>query len=1464
MFASPGTTVIVPYTLANTGNSNDQYSLSLGYDTASTMPFGIMAIYLDRNGNGLLDPGELQIQNTELIGPEQSISLLVAIEVRSFAVAGQYLRFSLKGVSFHDSSKSDENNWVRLTVTGDSVLAVTKSVSAALARPGDPLIYAILVRNTGNRPAFPLTTNDTDTDGNIMNLENPSGLMVKDSIPEGIHITGDPALDFPVTLPQGCIALYGYENGKWSVSGNVTAWGGVPAVRQVGMLATEPLVPGQVLKFSWRGLIDSTLSSNRIRNTAEVVWSSGNETASATTNIVFTDIKQLPSVRIGPKDNPDGSRSGSYRTPDPVQGPYTITYEGDISIAGFVSGALEHATKVVYYNSLQNKGSAPDTFNLRARWIDGQGWNARNQMTPNLMPTARALQQSSIRYFRADGVTPLLDTDGDGAADTGLLLPGAVETVRVEVLIPFGTPADDLAHDLEITASSNMDPLISDTTINRILFSQTIWAPLLKTASPDVEVQPGSKIAYVINFGNNGPLDAVNATLFDILPLQLEQPVQITDGEARGTLNGQPATIPVSAAFSPLDPAGTCGTITWIFPLIPKGFQGYVSFSATVKADTPDGTVIENKASLTAAGMTTAHSNTTSTMVMRPHRLLLEKTVDRAASEKGAVISYTLIVRNVSDTTSISSPVKMTDRLPAGFHYVLGSSVLNGLPFSDPAIQADGLLVWNDLGSLSPRGSHVLVYKVQIGPSAQPGDNVNRARASGILATGRLETSNTASASIVLYENLATNSQTILGRVCYDLNRNGIVDEGEPGLPGVRIYLENGTYTITDSQGKYHFENVPAGTHVIKLDRGSLPKGVQPLPLRQTLALGDADSILVMLQQNELYKANFAVLAAQPEAEVSDLAKTGADLAGSPEPALEDLYAALSYSREPSENSIDEYLVRVRIDRAAAGPLSNAYLVILPSLAELATLDPQGSAKLSNPLASTDDLTSLIDPLSVYADQALPEAVFPFENLLWIRLPQQRSAMDPLAYDSKGGQEKVPANAQGQTIEVHYLAWKNLTLQHFLVGLNAAGTVTIISDTRTEASSVLARERRSQLVDGYRKIQPEAADAPLESSDLQPAIVKPGILTPREGDTFWFRDKITIQTASPVNAVTILTINGQQVSQNQIGRQSLDCAGTIQRLDFIGVPLREGKNRIEFTWKAPDGTEGHDSLQVFFAGRIAKVLLETRPLVLFADGKTEPELHIKPLDREGIPMADGTFITLELDQGRFISADANPHIEGFQARIRDGEAVVSISAEQSPGTRHLTVRAGNHVASLELVFLPFLRDWLVTGYGSATLRYTINQRNVFGDVVGDPDGFSVDARAAFFAKGTIFGCYLLTAALDTGAVPDRNLLFSEADREKSYPIYGDSSIQRYDAPSADARFFRIEKDTSYFQYGDFTTGMTGTELARYGRSFTGARLHLDECLYDIDAFWTVTDQSMIRDEMRGDGTSGYYQLSHTP
>ena len=56
-----------------------------------------------------------------------------------------------------------------------------------------------------------------------------------------------------------------------------------------------------------------------------------------------------------------------------------------------------------------------------------------------------------------------------------------------------------------------------------------------------------------------------------------------------------------------------------------------------------------------------------------------------------------------------------------------------------------------------------------------------------------------------------------------DCNANGLQDKGEEGVPGVRILLEDGTYAITDGEGKFSFYGIAPVTHVVKADRVTLP-----------------------------------------------------------------------------------------------------------------------------------------------------------------------------------------------------------------------------------------------------------------------------------------------------------------------------------------------------------------------------------------------------------------------------------------------------------------------------------------------------------------------------------------------------------------------------------------------------------------------------------------------------------------
>ncbi len=57
---------------------------------------------------------------------------------------------------------------------------------------------------------------------------------------------------------------------------------------------------------------------------------------------------------------------------------------------------------------------------------------------------------------------------------------------------------------------------------------------------------------------------------------------------------------------------------------------------------------------------------------------------------------------------------------------------------------------------------------------------------------------------------------TIIGRIT---DGGCSVDPGKAdGIMGVRVMLQDGSYTVTDEDGRYHFEGVRPGIHVVQID----------------------------------------------------------------------------------------------------------------------------------------------------------------------------------------------------------------------------------------------------------------------------------------------------------------------------------------------------------------------------------------------------------------------------------------------------------------------------------------------------------------------------------------------------------------------------------------------------------------------------------------------------------------------
>ncbi|WP_313398924.1 SdrD B-like domain-containing protein [Acinetobacter variabilis] len=231
--------------------------------------------------------------------------------------------------------------------------------------------------------------------------------------------------------------------------------------------------------------------------------------------------------------------------------------------------------------------------------------------------------------------------------------------------------------------------------------------------------------------------------------------------------------------------------------------------------------------------------------------LMVQKTARDSSIELGDFTDYSITVSNKGDV--LARDVKLQDSLPRGFSYVPNTMRIDGKPVADPE-GGKGPYLTLGLGDLAVNASAKIEYRVLVGPNALNGDGINRARA----VDGSGLSSNEAQAKVKVRPGAFSADAFVVGKVYTDCNRNGIQDKGELGVPGVRLYMEDGSYVITDREGKYDFYGVSAKTHVLKIDRTTLPAGVELLTQSNRNA-GDPSSRFVDVKRGELHRADFAM-----------------------------------------------------------------------------------------------------------------------------------------------------------------------------------------------------------------------------------------------------------------------------------------------------------------------------------------------------------------------------------------------------------------------------------------------------------------------------------------------------------------------------------------------------------------------------------------------------------------------------
>lgn len=221
--------------------------------------------------------------------------------------------------------------------------------------------------------------------------------------------------------------------------------------------------------------------------------------------------------------------------------------------------------------------------------------------------------------------------------------------------------------------------------------------------------------------------------------------------------------------------------------------------------------------------------------------------------------------------------------------------------------------------------------------------------------------------------------------------------------------------------------------------------------------------------------------------------------------------------------------------------------------------------------------------------------------------------------------------------------------------------------------------------------------------------------------------------------------------------------------------------------------------------------------------------------------------------------------------LPNGEHEFDVEIEYNDGAVHRKKLS----ATLDdkYLFLVALADITV---GKNTVSGSIDRLEVDDEHHYGGDIF-VDGRLAFYLKGKIQGKYLVTAQMDTETQAIDEVfnglsranpasVFRRLDPEQYYPVYGDDSTLVDDTDSQGKLYIRVDWDQSRLLWGNYNSGITGTEFSRFNRSMYGAQLlsrskkftDQGEHVTSLNLFASESQSAHGHNEFLGTGGSLYY------
>ena len=1418
--------VSLPHRLTNTGNTSASYELRIRHELDDSGNFREMSVYGDTNANGAVEAGEplwepvtcspveerVSCFHIPKLDPDELVEFVIAGTTPAEAKKDDIYRLNIRafpqnygdilaGLSGSANTRLSADliepnalpaDWVNndlVDIIEGAVLNLTKTATPICGVPvkaGETITYKIGFSNVGDDKP---TARDILIDEGVL-----QGVLLEDELPANVTLTKNP---LPITAPNQSIPLIQLQTGmgsdRWI---RFTNWNGSDAVSKVGLyIPAGQMQPNQSGKLQFQVTINPNVTATTIYNQAKFDLADGASPEFLSNNIC-TSIE------------PGNTKGGEGNLPDE-------TFDATIR---FLTPVLD------VKKSITQSGGVPDFYN-----------NAHFEDAPIYHLDSNLNDYKVIRDGVYIDLTSSAVNKDEDTAETIVVkvTSGTGDTLQV-TLVETGTNTGIFRSLHPILMSEN------EKGEGRSCPSEGVVTPNFAASEPNCVLNGAADgnltVTATVRLDETRKVEVLeDAALIDPLGVVFDSayntPVKGASVWIRNA-DGSVALDPLTD--TPYEPQVTDDDGRYQFPFLSGGQSYYLdvvpppqySFPSIVaESNFPTRTVNEYSygkdgyKQVAGSGIFDLTRLLIVDIPLDPELntdLSLHKTASLSEVSIGSSLSYSVRIQNHSKRRLFA--IKLQDSLPRGFNYVAGSATLNGQPINDPEGAPRPNLTFTNLPFIAGAADgvldnkeHTLSYRVRTTAGAVGSDGVNT-----IVADGRTETSfpiksNESQAKVKIQrEGVLQDKAIIFGKVYIDADCNNVQNGGEWPIGGVKLFLEDGTWVITDANGQYSVYGIEPGMHAIKMDSMSLPKGLRfkPTDNRQ---MADPHSRLVDLTAGEFHRADFA--AACP--------KTNRDAIKA------EIQARNTGQTDWMLENAQKYDPDKKINRTDTEKASDIDGDISSGSSHEGSFNTAKKAKRVT--------TGYSIQLQQFRERALAEKA--------------------LADLSKSLQKEAYVHQAGDFYTVRFgfdLDKKSMKAR--------MRELTLPSKSKVVATI-------------YEQISDDVADRletprGLETMPLAKEAVKH--VTKKQakaGVWLWPKAEVSLDGRFMVvvrkGLVPTLKVNGKVVPKAQLGERIENRRERAQVVAWYGVQLQPGENEVEVVAKDMFGNNRILAKRVFTRPISAEKLhLEMRTNQLAADGgRSYLPISIKLLDANGYLARGVNFVTIEASDGQWVERDVQDQVQGRQVRVVNGLRTVHLRSSERSGKIRVRASDGSMRDETEVTQVAPLRPLIAIGVVDVGGK-------VFKRGRSSPDLMNEDefnASAAAFMKGKVRGDMHLTLSVDTDKKDDAEL-FRDINPNKSYPIHGDSSQRGYQAQSRSKVYAKLEKDQDSVMWGDFVTDgkSMNEDVTRVQRTLTGASVLAKGGATEWQFFVSELDENHITERIRGGGVALNYKLSKSP